>query len=80
MKSQQSLYYSRYCYFCQKVLGFLRGQKIEIELRNTSDSKHRQDLVSGGGKTQVPCLRIDNEGETQWLYESDDIIRYLSAA
>lgn len=80
MKTQQSLYYSRYCYFCQKVLGFLRKQKMELELRSTSDSKHKQDLVSGGGKTQVPCLRIDNDDGTQWMYESDDIIRYLSDA
>ncbi|WP_240472671.1 glutathione S-transferase N-terminal domain-containing protein [Salinivibrio socompensis] len=25
----------------------------------------------------VPCLRIDQGGEIQWMYESDDIIEYL---
>ena len=32
----------------------------------------------GGGKRQVPCLRIEaTPGEVQWLYESMDIIAYL---
>jgi len=35
--------------------------------------------MQGGGKTQVPCLRIEQAGgEVEWMYESDDIIRYLS--
>ncbi len=80
MKIQQSLYYSRYCYFCQKVLSFLRSQNIDIELRSTRDSEHKKELVRGGGSPQVPCLRIDSESGTQWMYESDDIIEYLSAA
>ncbi len=38
------------------------------------------DLIAGGGKNQVPCLRIKNEdGEVRWLYESIDIVRYLKA-
>jgi glutaredoxin 2 len=36
------------------------------------------DLISGGGKGQVPCLRIESEnGGVEWMYESIDIIRYL---
>ena len=79
MKTHESLYYSRYCYFCQKVLSFLRAQDMQIELRSTSDTEHKKKLVQGGGKTQVPCLRIDSENGTQWMYESDDIIRYLGS-
>jgi len=38
------------------------------------------DLIAGGGKDQVPCLRIENEdGDVRWLYESIDIVRYLKA-
>lgn len=62
---------------------FLRGRKNEadIELRSTSNAQFAQELVRGGGKTQVPCLRIENEtGDVQWMYESDDIIQYLKAA
>ncbi len=52
---------------------------LNVELRSTSDRQHSADLVKGGGKSQVPCLRIDDgSGNVQWMYESDDIIRYFS--
>ena len=54
---------------------------LDIELRSTSDQQHATDLMRGGGKTQVPCLRIDDgSGNVQWLYESDDIIQYFAKA
>jgi glutathione S-transferase len=38
------------------------------------------DLIAGGGKGQVPCLRIESEnGNVKWMYESIDIIRYLNS-
>ena len=41
---------------------------------------NRADLVAGGGKSQVPCLRIEGEnGEVRWMYESADIVRYLKS-
>ncbi|MEM7357476.1 MAG: glutathione S-transferase N-terminal domain-containing protein [Pseudomonadota bacterium] len=81
--NSHSLYYSNFCYFCHKVLRFLRGQDYAqaIELRSTSEGRNRADLIEGGGRGQVPCLRIEtSDGEVQWMYESDDIIRYLDSA
>lgn len=80
MSKSYSLYYSKYCYFCQKVLMNLHGRDdLNIELRSTSERQHAADLMKGGGKTQVPCLRIDGgSGNVQWMYESDDIIQYFS--
>lgn len=58
---------------------FMRGRDLDVELRSTSDREHAQALVAGGGMTQVPCLRIENaDGNVEWMYESDDIIRYLT--
>jgi hypothetical protein len=38
------------------------------------------DLIAGGGKSQVPCLRIESKnGDVRWMYESIDIIRYLKS-
>jgi len=53
--------------------------KIEIPKKNiSSDPEFKAELISGGGKKQVPCLRIEMENnKIQWLYESRDIIRYL---
>ncbi len=58
---------------------FLKGKDLSLDLRSTSEREHAAALMQGGGKTQVPCLRIENEqGEVQWMYESNDIIEYLS--
>jgi len=58
---------------------FLRGKDRDLELRNTSEGTHAQALMQGGGKTQVPCLRIEQaDGSVEWMYESSDIINYLS--
>ena len=78
MDNSLALYYSSYCFFCQKVMMFLRGKSFDIEMRSTSEREHFTALKKGGGKTQVPCLRIENKtGDVRWMYESDDIIQYL---
>jgi glutathione S-transferase len=75
------LYYSNYCFFCQKVLMALRGREHPIELANTAQGDHRAELIQGGGKGQVPCLRIEkHEGSIEWMYESDDILDYIRQA
>ena len=57
---------------------FLNGKDHDLELKNTNDRENAQALMLGGGKTQVPCLRIENaDGQVEWMYESDDIIQYL---
>ena len=53
-------------------------RSINIELRDImNDERARQELLQGGGKAVVPCLRIKNGDSVDWLYESMDIIRYL---
>ena len=56
---------------------FVRRHDVALEVRNTSDNVDRHDLIAGGGKAQVPCLRLVSEEGDQWMYESDDIIHYL---
>ena len=49
-----------------------------MELRDASgNAEHRQTLLNEGGKIQVPCLRIEEDGQTRWLYESSAIRSYL---
>lgn len=68
-----TLYYKPTCPFCVKVLAYMEEQDIACEMRNTLEPGVRDELISIGGKGQVPCLVIDG----QPLYESDDIIQYL---
>ena len=37
----------------------------------------RSELAEKGGRIKVPCLRIEDNGNVQWMYESNDIIAYL---
>ena len=67
------------CPFCYQVRLFLQENGINIPLRDTlRDSTARQELLAGGGRQMVPCLRIEREDAVQWLYESRDIIGYLT--
>lgn len=74
-----SLYHFRSCPFCVITRQAIQDAGLDIELCDIQKTaNHRKTLMKQGGKTQVPCLRIDNEnGTTQWLYESAAIIQYV---
>ena len=73
-----SLYQFYACPFCVRTRRTIHRLNVPIALRDAQqDQAHREELLSGGGKIKVPCLRIDENGETRWLYESADIIKYL---
>lgn len=76
---QLALYQYTTCPFCIKVRQELRRLSLNIELRDAQhDPTHRQALLDGGGKAQVPCLAItEANGQIRWLYESSDIMAYL---
>lgn len=75
------LYYFNTCPYCIKVRLALWCLGLKIPLRNiNTQASNKTDLLAGGGKNQVPCLRIESaSGGIRWLYESNDIIRYLKA-
>jgi glutaredoxin 2 len=78
--TQYSLYYYDSCPFCARVLRSLQGLKVNVELRNVfSDASYRNELQKATRRTTVPCLRIDNGKDTEWMFESMDIIRYLQS-
>ncbi|WP_083026360.1 glutaredoxin family protein [Vreelandella lionensis] len=76
---QLALYQFRTCPFCIKVRKEIARLGLNIELRDAQlDPAHKQALREGGGKVKVPCLKItDDAGQATWLYESDEINRWL---
>jgi len=51
---------------------------LPLQFRDVRKNEtYRRELEEEGGKVQVPCLRIDRDDETEWMYESDDIVQYL---
>ena len=79
------LYYFSTCPYCLIVRFALWCLDLNIALKETMfHPDNNAELVAGGGKSQVPCLRIENgneneneNGDIQWMYESIDIIQYL---
>ena len=65
------------CPFCQRVMRFIASSgRTDIIYRDIIESEEAaEQLVSVGGKRQVPCLFIDGEP----LYESQDIIDWIEA-
>ena len=67
------------CPFCVKTRRTVHKLGLPIEYRSASmGSPYRTELAKEGGKIQVPCLKIENEKGTEWLYESSEIISYLN--
>jgi glutaredoxin len=74
-----TLYQYKTCPFCIKVRQEMRRLSLTVDkLDAQHEGKNRDDLVNGGGKAKVPCLKItDQAGQTEWMYESGEIINYL---
>lgn len=73
-----TLYHLEACPFCVKVRRQIRRQGLRIAMKDIRrDVGADAELVAGGKLDQVPCLRIERDGATEWLYESAAINRYL---
>jgi len=67
------------CPFCVKTRRTLHKLNVPVALRDAkNDAQARAELEQQGGKIKVPCLRIEENGQSTWLYESKAIIAYLN--
>lgn len=75
MKPKLTLYIGSTCLFCARVTDFLKTHPVAIEIKDvwSNETAKAEMLALTGGKTQVPCLRIDNA----YMFESLDIIEKL---
>ncbi len=74
-----ALYHFPTCPFCIKTRRAMQRLSLNIELRDArNDAGHRDALIAGGGKPQVPCLLVERDGRQTWLYESDAIVAWLN--
>ena len=67
------------CPFCIMSRRVIRGLNINIVTRDaqTRGGQYREELLKEAGKVQVPCLKITDNGNVTWMYESADIKAYL---
>ena len=80
MSETYQLFHSETCGFCHRVRRYLDQTGWQIPLRDTlRDPLAREELLIGGGRMTVPCLRIERGDQVEWLYESLDIMQYLGS-
>lgn len=76
--SYLTLYEMKSCSCCAKVRRHVRWLNIPLPSKDLKRSYiYQKELLAGGGRAQVPCLKIEKPTGIKWLYESDDIILYL---
>jgi len=65
--------------YCAVVRFAIWRLGLKIPLRDIIfQPGNNAELIAGGGKSQVPCLRVENEGGgVRWIYETTEIIRYI---
>jgi len=74
-KPALKLYYLPWCPYSQKVISYLKEIHKTVPLENLQKNPEaKAELQKIGGKSQVPCLIINNYP----LYESDAILKWLS--
>lgn len=74
------LYHYDGCLFCRRVERAIDRLALRIERRDILEQPEcRAELVQGGGRPTVPCLRIPGDGAVgdRWMYESADIVAFL---
>ena len=75
MEKNLYLYSAHYCPFCIRVELFMKEHNINLPIRYLDEKpEYRNELKEIGGKTQIPCLIINQSP----LYESEDIMIWLS--
>ena len=74
-----ALYQYKTCPFCSKVRQEISRLSLTIARMDAQpDGDNRDALLRQGGQAKVPCLRItDDQGNSQWLYDSARITAYL---
>lgn len=73
-----TLYQLPACPFCVRVRRQIRRQGLSIALKSIrQDDEAAAELIAGGKLDQVPCLRIERNDTTEWLYDSNAINAYL---
>lgn len=63
------------CPYCRKVKDYFKAHNIEFIERDVNNPEFARELMTLGGKPQVPFLAIRDKNI--YLYDSDQIIKYV---
>jgi len=73
------LYQFTGCPFCIRVRREAHRLNISLMTQNVqNDPDLKKELLELGGNSKVPCLRMEEDGKIQWMYESKKINQYFN--
>jgi glutathione S-transferase len=70
-----TLYFRPTCAFCRRVMAVIDRLKLEVDMKDISDTAIQDELIARGGKSLVPYLVDEAQGIE--MYESDAIVAHL---
>ncbi|MEK7613836.1 MAG: glutathione S-transferase N-terminal domain-containing protein [Patescibacteria group bacterium] len=70
-----TLFVKMTCPYSLKVLKVVEGLQVPVTLKNIADAGVADELITLGGKRQVPYMVDDERGI--FMYESNDIVSHL---
>lgn len=74
------LYYTRGCPASISVKRHCEKLGLRVVIKDVQHlSSYRNELIFGGGQPKVPCLRVDDDQGSQWLYSPETIRAYLDS-
>ncbi len=79
LASSISLYDLDFCSRSVKVRRHLKYLNIPVTIKSLNRcNAYQKELLHGGGRAQVPCLRIEGKDGTRWIYDIAEIMAYLN--
>lgn len=73
-----TLYHFETCPYCRRVRRAMRDLDVAFELRDIHrEPAAKEALVEATGRATVPVLAVEEDGQTRWMPESSDIVRFL---
>ncbi len=62
-----------------KIRRHLKYLNIPVTIKSLNRcNAYQKELLNGGGRAQVPCLRIESKDGTRWIYDRVEIMAYLN--
>jgi glutaredoxin len=78
-RAHYAIYISRFCGACYRVLNAVDELGIDIEIRDvTANPGLRDEIRRATGRRTVPVLRIIEDGQQEWMFESREIVKFLN--
>lgn len=73
-----TLYTRNHCSECFNLLRQLKKLNVSITVKNIRRCHiYEKELLAAGQSSNIPCLRIEQGQDVQWVSQVDEIVRFF---